>query len=63
MSRGLYCLLWKRKRGSSIGNRIFVHHRIISAVKRVALVIDTMPYIVLRGHWCNTILSNVHSTK
>jgi len=26
--------LWKRKRKSSVANRIFVHHRLVSAVKR-----------------------------
>jgi hypothetical protein len=30
-----YIFLWKRKRKQSIGNRIFVHHGILSAVKRV----------------------------
>ena len=34
-SRGLKFFLWKRKQKSSNGNRTFVHHRIVSAVKRV----------------------------
>jgi hypothetical protein len=33
--RGLQFFLWKRKCKSSIGNRIFVQHRRVSAVKRV----------------------------
>ena len=33
--------LCKRKRKSSIGNRMFVHHRIVSAVKRVEFVTDS----------------------
>ena len=53
--------LWKRKRKSSIGNRIFVHHRILSAVKRVDFVSDRMSYIVLRGRWFNISVLNVHS--
>jgi hypothetical protein len=28
---------------------LFVHHRVVSAVKRVAFVSDTMSYVVLRG--------------
>jgi hypothetical protein len=36
-----------------------VHHRIVSAVKRVQFVGDRMSYVVLRGHWCNIVL-NVH---
>jgi hypothetical protein len=33
----------------------------LSAVKRVKLVSDSMPYIVLRGPWCNIIVLNVHT--
>ena len=32
----------------------------MSAVKRVKFVSDCMSYIVLRGHWCNIIILNVH---
>jgi hypothetical protein len=53
-SRGLYFFLWKRTQKSSTGNRIFVHYRIVTAVKRVESVSDRMPYIVLRGSWSNT---------
>jgi hypothetical protein len=37
----------------------FVHHRIISAIKRVEFISDRVPYTVLRGRWCNIVL-NVH---
>ena len=56
--KGLYFFLWKRKRKSSIGNRIFVHHRIV-AVKRVEFVSDSVSYIFLTGRWCNIIVLNV----
>ena len=56
---GDYFFLWEIK--SSIGNRTFVHHRIVSAVKRVEFVSDRVSYIVLRGHWCNIIVLNVHA--
>ena len=49
--------LWKMKQKSSIGKRIFVHHRIVSAVKRVEFVGNRMSYIVLRGCWCNIVLN------
>jgi hypothetical protein len=39
-----------------------VHKRIISAVKRVEFVSDMMSYIILRGHWCDIILLNVHAS-
>ena len=40
-------------------NRFFVHHRIVSSVKRVEFVSDRMSYIVLRGRWCNIVVLNV----
>ena len=39
----------------------FVHHRLVSAVKRVEFVSDRVQYIVLRGRWCNIIVLNVHA--
>ena len=39
----------------------FVQHRIVSAVKRVEFVSDSISYIVLRGRWCNIIVLNVHA--
>jgi len=57
---GDYILL-KRKRKSSIRNRIFLHHMILSAVKTEDFVSDRMSYIVLRGRWCNIIVLNVHA--
>jgi hypothetical protein len=32
----------------------FVHRGVRSAVKRVKFICDTMSYIILRGHWCDT---------
>jgi hypothetical protein len=39
----------------------FSHHKIVSAVKRIEFFSDRMPYIVLRGRWCNIIILNVHA--
>ena len=39
----------------------FVHDTVVSAVKRVEFVDDTMSYIGLRGHQCNIIVSNAHA--
>jgi hypothetical protein len=38
-----------------------VHQRIVSAINRVEFVSARMSYIVLRGHWCNIIVLNVHA--
>jgi len=42
---------------------IFIHHRIISSVKRVVFVSDRMSYIVLRVCWFNNIVLNVHAAS
>jgi hypothetical protein len=39
----------------------FIHNRIISAVKRVEFVSDRTSYITLKGHWCDSIVLNVHA--
>jgi len=46
-----------------LGTGFFVHHRIVSAVKRVEFVSDSMLYIVLRGPWCRVIVLNVHASS
>jgi hypothetical protein len=40
---------------------LFVHNRIISAVKKVEFVSNAMSYIILRGRWCDIIVLNVHA--
>ena len=35
----------------------FIHHRIVSAVKRVEFVSDMVSHIVLRGRLCNIIVN------
>jgi hypothetical protein len=44
-----------------LGTGLFVHHRKVSAFKREVFFSDRMLYIVLRGHWCNVIVLNVHA--
>ena len=43
-----------------LGTGLFVHHRIVSAVRRVEFVSDRVPYIVLRARCCIIVL-NVHA--
>jgi len=56
-----YIFSMERQRKSSIGNRNFVHHRTVSAVKRGGFVSDRLSCIVLRSHWYNIVVSNVHA--
>jgi len=51
----------KGNENHQLGTGFFVHHRIVSAVKRVEFVSDKVSYIVLRGCWCNIIVLNVHA--
>jgi hypothetical protein len=37
-----------------------MHKRTISAVKGVEFVSDRISYIILRGHWCDVIVLNIH---
>ena len=46
-----------------LGTGFFVHHRRVSAVKRVEIVSHRMSYIILRGRWCNIIVLNVHASS
>jgi len=55
-----YVFSMERQRKSSIGNRNFVHERIISEVKRVEFVSDRMSCIVLKGRWYITVW-NAHA--
>jgi hypothetical protein len=44
-----------------LGTGFFVHHLIVSAVKRVEFGNDRKSYVVLTGRLCNVIISNVHA--
>ena len=49
------CISFYRKgnENQSFGNRHFLHHRMVSAVKKEEFVRDRTSHIVLRGCWCN----------
>jgi hypothetical protein len=60
-SSGLYFSYGNKNENHQLGTG-FLYTK-VSAVKRVQFVSERMPYIVLRGHWCNTILFNVHPSS
>jgi hypothetical protein len=39
----------------------FLCRRITPAVKRVEFISDRMPYIILKGRWCDIMVLNVHA--
>jgi exonuclease III len=45
-----------------LGTGYFVYKRIISALRRMEFVSDSVLYIILRGRWCNIIVLNVHAS-
>ena len=44
-----------------VGMGCFVHDTVVSSLKRVEFVGDTMLYIGLRGHRCNVVVLNAHA--
>jgi len=51
----------KGNESHQLGTGFFVHHRVVSAVKRAEFVSVRVLHIVLRGCWCNIIVLNVHA--
>ena len=56
---GIIIFLWKGDVNHQLGRGSFVHHRIVTAVKKVEFISDRMSYIVLRGRRCDIIELNV----
>jgi hypothetical protein len=50
----------KGNKNHQMGKGFIVHHRIVSAVTRAQFVSNRVSYMVLRDHWFNIIVLNVH---
>jgi hypothetical protein len=56
-----YC--GKKNENHEFGTVSFVCKRIISALKKVEFVSDRMPYVMLRGRWCDIIVHySIHNS-
>jgi hypothetical protein len=61
-SMGITFFYGIRKENRRLRTRfIFVHHRTVSAVKRLKFISDRMSYIVLRDRWCDIIVLKLHA--
>jgi len=58
-ARDFHFFYEKGNENHQLGKGFFINHRIVSAVKTVDFA--RVSYIVLRGCWCNIIVSNVHA--
>ena len=58
---GDYSFFYGKGNENQLEIGFFVHHSIVSAIKRVEFVSVRVSYIVLRGHRCNIIALNLHA--
>jgi hypothetical protein len=42
-------------------NKIFINKGIRSAFKRVEIISDKLLHIIVRGHWCDTVVLNLNA--
>jgi hypothetical protein len=59
---GDYTFFYGKGNENDLGTGFFfIHTRIISAVKSLEFISNTMSYVILRGCWCDIIVVNVHA--
>jgi len=51
----------KENENHQLGTGFFLDHKTVSEIKKIEFISDKVPYIVLRGRWCDIIVLNVHA--
>jgi hypothetical protein len=44
-----------------LGTGFLIHKGIILAVRKIEFVSDAIPYLILKGRWCDIVVLNVHA--
>jgi len=61
--KGFLFFYGKTNDNHQLGTGNFVHHRLETAFKKVEIVVDRIPYTIMRRNWCNVIFFHLNGTS